>query len=85
MTARAILSYLRAPPIGAAALPRPPGELDDMQAQYESAARYPTAYYGQLARARLGSNFSIDELLRAGSKRIFHPNFPTISITMRRR
>jgi soluble lytic murein transglycosylase len=30
------------------------GELDDMQVQYESAARYPTAYYGQLARARLG-------------------------------
>jgi soluble lytic murein transglycosylase len=25
-----------------------------MQAQYEAAARYPTAYYGQLARARLG-------------------------------
>ncbi len=30
------------------------GRLDDMQAQYEAAARYPTAYYGQLARARLG-------------------------------
>jgi soluble lytic murein transglycosylase len=30
------------------------GELGDMRAQYESAARYPTAYYGQLARARLG-------------------------------
>jgi soluble lytic murein transglycosylase len=25
-----------------------------MKAQYETAARYPTAYYGQLARARLG-------------------------------
>ena len=25
-----------------------------MHAQYEAAARYPTAYYGQLARARLG-------------------------------
>ena len=25
-----------------------------MRAQYEAAARYPTAYYGQLARARLG-------------------------------
>jgi soluble lytic murein transglycosylase len=25
-----------------------------MRAQYETAARYPTAYYGQLARARLG-------------------------------
>jgi soluble lytic murein transglycosylase len=30
------------------------GDVDDMQAQYETAARYPTAYYGQLARARLG-------------------------------
>jgi soluble lytic murein transglycosylase len=29
-----------------------------MRAQYERAARYPTAYYGQLARARLG----IDEI-----------------------
>jgi soluble lytic murein transglycosylase len=30
------------------------GDLDDMQAQYETAARYATTYYGQLARARLG-------------------------------
>jgi soluble lytic murein transglycosylase len=30
------------------------GDLDDMQAQYEAAARYATTYYGQLARARLG-------------------------------
>ena len=30
------------------------GRRDEMQAQYEAAARYPTAYYGQLARARLG-------------------------------
>jgi soluble lytic murein transglycosylase len=30
------------------------GQFDEMQAQYEIAARYPTAYYGQLARARLG-------------------------------
>jgi soluble lytic murein transglycosylase len=30
------------------------GELEEMRAQYEAAARYPTAYYGQLARARLG-------------------------------
>jgi len=30
------------------------GDVDDMQAQYESAARYATTYYGQLARARLG-------------------------------
>ena len=32
------------------------GEFDKMMAQYETAARYPTAYYGQLARARLGVN-----------------------------
>ncbi len=30
------------------------GQLDEMRAQYETAARYPTAYYGQLARARIG-------------------------------
>jgi peptidoglycan lytic transglycosylase len=30
------------------------GQLEEMYAQYETAARYPTAYYGQLARARLG-------------------------------
>jgi soluble lytic murein transglycosylase len=30
------------------------GEKDAMRAGYEAAARYPTAYYGQLARARLG-------------------------------
>jgi soluble lytic murein transglycosylase len=30
------------------------GRLEDMRAQYETAAHYPTAYYGQLARARLG-------------------------------
>jgi soluble lytic murein transglycosylase len=30
------------------------GEKNTMRASYESAARYPTAYYGQLARARLG-------------------------------
>src|SRR4029077_4329916 len=30
------------------------GEFKEMRAQYEPAARYPTAYYGQLARARLG-------------------------------
>lgn len=32
------------------------GDTDAMQADYEAAARYPTAYYGQLARARLGRN-----------------------------
>jgi soluble lytic murein transglycosylase len=30
------------------------GDLQGMRAQYETAARHPTAYYGQLARARLG-------------------------------
>ena len=30
------------------------GQLAEMREQYEAAARYPTAYYGQLARARLG-------------------------------
>jgi soluble lytic murein transglycosylase len=30
------------------------GRTDAMRASYEAAARYPTAYYGQLARARLG-------------------------------
>jgi soluble lytic murein transglycosylase len=30
------------------------GENDQMRASYEAAARYPTAYYGQLARAKLG-------------------------------
>src|SRR5215467_2733780 len=32
------------------------GQFDEMHAQYERAARYPTAYYGQLARARLSLN-----------------------------
>ena len=30
------------------------GEKAEMETSYEAAARYPTAYYGQLARARLG-------------------------------
>jgi soluble lytic murein transglycosylase len=30
------------------------GQAEEMHAQYAAAARYPTAYYGQLARARLG-------------------------------
>ena len=29
-------------------------QFDEMKGEYERAARYPTAYYGQLARARLG-------------------------------
>jgi soluble lytic murein transglycosylase len=56
------------------------GQLDEMQAEYEAAARYPTAYYGQLARARLGfadvvvsrpapepADDSANELLRAAN------------------
>ena len=34
------------------------GQNDAMRAAYEAAARYPTAYYGQLARARLGRDRS---------------------------
>jgi soluble lytic murein transglycosylase len=30
------------------------GQFEAMRAEYDAAARYPTAYYGQLARARLG-------------------------------
>jgi soluble lytic murein transglycosylase len=30
------------------------GQFEEMRAQYKDAARFPTAYYGQLARARLG-------------------------------
>src|SRR5262249_12375632 len=30
------------------------GQFDEMRAQYEAAVLHPTAYYGQLARARLG-------------------------------
>jgi soluble lytic murein transglycosylase len=30
------------------------GQVEEMHAHYEAAARHPTAYYGQLARARLG-------------------------------
>jgi soluble lytic murein transglycosylase len=30
------------------------GQIEETHAQYEAAARYPTSYYGQLARARLG-------------------------------
>jgi soluble lytic murein transglycosylase len=36
------------------------GQLEEMKTQYQTAAQYPTAYYGQLARARLGlSQFSL--------------------------
>jgi soluble lytic murein transglycosylase len=38
------------------------GEQMEMRAQYEAAAQYPTAYYGQLARVRLG----IDEIALRG-------------------
>ncbi len=32
------------------------GQFEQMRAEYDVAARYPTAYYGQLARAQLGLN-----------------------------
>jgi soluble lytic murein transglycosylase len=32
------------------------GQADDMRKEYEAAAGYPTTYYGQLARARLGQD-----------------------------
>jgi soluble lytic murein transglycosylase len=35
------------------------GQIEETRAQYEAAARYPTAYYGQLARARL----DLDEIV----------------------
>jgi soluble lytic murein transglycosylase len=35
------------------------GDLAEMRPQYEAASRYPTAYYGQLARLRLGLSGSI--------------------------
>ena len=35
------------------------GQFEEMHAQYAAAAHYPTAYYGQLARARLG----LDEIV----------------------
>ena len=38
------------------------GEQMEMRAQYEAAAQYPTAYYGQLARVRL----DIDEIALRG-------------------
>ena len=44
----------RAPPTGGGRAAEAAGEFEGMRAQYEAAARYPTAYYGQLARARLG-------------------------------
>ena len=44
----------RAPAIGRAAPPRPMGQHEQAKAFYETAAQYTAAYYGQLARARLG-------------------------------
>ena len=38
------------------------GQNDEARAHYEAAAQYPTAYYGQIARARLGHK---DMVLRA--------------------
>ena len=52
--ARPIRSCWRGRTTGADARPKPLAQTDAMRASYEAAARYPTAYYGQLARARLG-------------------------------
>ena len=53
-TAPAIRSRWRARFIGRAAPPKRWGAKQDARALYQEAAHYPTAYYGQLARARLG-------------------------------
>jgi len=50
------------------------GEKDAMRASYEAAARYPTAYYGQLARARLG--------LDSVELRVSVPAIPVDDITL---
>ena len=47
-------SRSRAPATGSAAPPRRRNRPQEARARYEAAARYTTAYYGQLARARLG-------------------------------
>jgi soluble lytic murein transglycosylase len=48
------------------------GQTAEMRAQYEAAGHFPTAYYGQLARARLG-------LAGADLRSIEHPQDPTKS------
>ena len=52
--APAIRSRSHAPAIGKAARRRRSASKDEARAHYEAAARYSTAYYGQIARARLG-------------------------------
>ena len=52
--ATAIRSRWRAPATGRAARAEALGRNDEARAHYEAAARYSTAYYGQIARARLG-------------------------------
>ena len=47
-------SRWRAPAIGGAAPPKRSNKPQEARAHYEAAARHSTAYYGQLARARLG-------------------------------
>ena len=51
---RPIRSCCRAPITGAAAPPKPSARKPRCAQSYQAAARYPTAYYGQLARAKLG-------------------------------
>jgi soluble lytic murein transglycosylase len=45
-------------------------QFEEMKAQYERAARYPTAYYGQLARARLGLPCSLPSIAQTPPVRI---------------
>src|SRR5215469_14790422 len=45
------------------------GRLEEMHAHYEAAAQYPTAYYGQLARARVGIEFTAAAVSRRWSER----------------
>ena len=49
-----IRSRSRAAPIGPAAPPRRCNKTQEARQHYQEAARYPTAYYGQIARAKAG-------------------------------
>ena len=57
------------------------GRADAMRASYQAAARYPTAYYGQLARARLGVRDQIE--LRAPLPDLASPEAPVTDERLR--
>jgi soluble lytic murein transglycosylase len=57
------------------------GHTDAMRKGYEAAARYPTAYYGQLARARLGIGDQIE--LRAPLPDLASPEAPVTDERLR--